>query len=370
MRIGIDVRSLAHNLTGVQRYTFSLIEALFKIDKENQYILFPREINQTGSNTGKRKNLLLGIARWTKVASWEQFFLPLDALYRSIDAFHFPACAAPLLFPCPYVVTIHDMIYQLHPEKTIPSFRAYLNIMTPLIARKAKRIITVSHNSKKDIMRLLNIPGDKISVIYQAISEVFRPVRDSTLLQRILGKYQISSNYIFTVGTLEPRKNIVRLIRAFSILKHLKQYDGQLVIAGAKGWFYDEIFKVVEGLNLKKDVVFTGYVPDRELVYLYNGARIFVFPSLYEGFGLPPLEAMSCGVPVIASRISSLPEVVTDAAILVNPYDFNELAATIADLLHDEKLQTDLIETGFRNIQRFSWDKVARDTLAVYNSIA
>jgi len=370
MRIGIDVRSLAHNLTGVQRYTFSLIEALLKIDKENQYILFPRGINQTASNTDKRKNLLLQIAQWTKAVSWEQLLLPLDALCCNIDTFHFPAYAAPLLFPCPYVVTIHDMIYQLYPEETVPFFQTYLNVMTPLIAKMAKKIITVSQNSKEDIMRLLNIPEDKISVIYPGISESFKPAKDSTLLQRVLGKYQISSSYVLAVGTLEPRKNMVRLIKAFSVLKRAKQYDGQLVVVGGKGWFYDEIFQAVERLSLKKDVIFTGYVPDQELVCLYNGARVFVFPSLYEGFGAPPLEAMTCGVPVITSKASSLPEIVADAAILINPYDVSELAAAIADLLHDEKLQTELTEAGFRNVQRFSWDKAARDTLAVYNSIA
>jgi glycosyltransferase involved in cell wall biosynthesis len=226
-------------------------------------------------------------------------------------------------------------------------------------------IITVSKSTKKDVIKCLKFPEEKIKVIYNGVDERFKPLKN---YNDVLHKYNINPPYILYIGTLEPRKNIPALIKAFYKLKK-RGIRHKLVIVGKKGWKYKQIFRVVEDLNLRRDVVFTGYVSYNDLPKFYSAADLFVYPSLYEGFGLPPLEAMACGCPVITSNVSSLPEVVGDAGFIVDPSDIGGLSRTIKELLANDSLRENVIRKGLKRIKEFSWEKTAKESLKVYKEV-
>jgi glycosyltransferase involved in cell wall biosynthesis len=285
-----------------------------------------------------------------------------------LNIIHDPSVISPTLLSIKSkkIVTVYDLvpfIYpKLHPNQTLWSYRLFFK----KILNKSDMIITISQNSKKDLMRLFKINENKIKVIQLAVSEEFRILDDeqkkSAKQNNPLGKF------ILFVGTLEPRKNIPGLLRAFYQLKK-KGFEHKLVIVGKKGWKYEDIFRTIKKLNLKKEVIFLGYVPQEEIINLYNAADLFVFPSLYEGFGLPPLEAMACGCPVVVSNTSSMPEVCGNAALYVNPYNVPEIAQAMERVLTDTKLKKDMIKKGLKQAKKFSWEKNARETLEVYEEL-
>jgi len=289
------------------------------------------------------------------------------------------------------VVTIHDLGYLYYPEAHRLVDRLYLNLSTRYNARAATHLIADSSATKRDLIERYGIEPDKITVVYPGYDVLslskgnettFQPVRDEEAIEAVKARYGIAGDYVLFVGTLQPRKNLIRLIEAFSPSTRLRRAQSsrsgrrlsnpqspisnlQLVIAGKKGWLYEEIFQQVEELELEGKVVFTGYVVAGDLPALLSGAGLFVFPSLYEGFGLPVLEAMACGTPVICSNASSLPEVAGDAALLVDPLDVEGLAAAMERVLGDEALRAELIERGFERARKFSWERCARETLDV-----
>jgi glycosyltransferase involved in cell wall biosynthesis len=374
LHIGLNAHLLSmgesYRGAGINRYIYNLLITLPVVDPNNRYTAF----------LGERRfstNLALSL-RFSRISTvrpevrilWEQFVQPFALRKEEIDLLHSMAFVTPLVSPCPSVVTIYDLSFALFPEGLKRNKRLYLSLFTPISARRARLVIAISESTKRDIVRLFGITPEKVEVVYLGICENFRPLPEEEV-EAFRKKRGLPERFILFVGTIEPRKNLTRLIEAFSLLSPLSPLPFPfsplpLVIVGAKGWLYEEVFAKVEELGLEREVIFPGYIPWGELPLWYNAATIFVYPSLYEGFGLPPLEAMACGTPVIASNASSLPEVVGDAGILVSPGDVDGLAEAMKLLLSDETLREDLSRRGLRRAKGFSWEKTAEKTVQVY----
>ena len=271
---------------------------------------------------------------------------------------------------CPTVVAIHVLIEFRIPGKFSRLRMLYRSIAVPITARRADAIITVSKNSKKDIVELLKIPAEKVVVIPNGIAPVFRTIDEHELV-KLRNTYQIPRRYILYVGTLDhPGKNAMTLIKAFESLKRAGNSTHELVLIGKPGKGYEEIEQVINKSKFRQDILIKGYVGDEELIAWYNCAEVFAFLSLYEGFGLPALEAMACGVPVIVSNQSSLPEVVEDAGIMVNPLDIEEATEALKNLTENKELREKLRIAGKKQAEKFSWDKAAYDTYRILESVS
>lgn len=370
MNIAIDLTPIPSQKTGVGTYAVNLIRALGEFDNKNQYWIFVKSFHSQDFDPKRENFHIVACSNILQNGSlrvlWEQFILPIHLFRKKIKVLHSIHYTIPLFAPCRRVVTFHDMTFFLFPEKHIFIKRIFFRLIIPFSARKADRLIAISKNTKKDIVKILGIATDKIDVVYLTVDNIFRPIENSSAVFQIKKKYRIQNNFILYVGTLEPRKNIVSLIKAYHKLVSQNRIKHQLVLAGKKGWGYQEIFKIVQDFNLSEKIIFTGYIPEEELVFLYNAADLFVYPSLYEGFGIPPLEALACGTPTIASNISSLPEVVDDAAILVNPYNVEGLSQAIYKLLIDEKLRHILKGKGLKKAKEFSEERLAKETIRAY----
>jgi len=305
---------------------------------------------------------------------WTHLRLSAEMAVRPPAVLFVPAHVLPLIHPRRSVVTVHDLGYLAYPEAHKPGDRRYLDWSTRWNARRATTVIADSAATKADLIRAYGVDGRKIQVIHLGRDETLVPVRDAQILAEVRVRHGIAAHYMLYVGTLQPRKNLARLIEAFARAAAAPAFAGlQLVLAGKKGWLYDDLFAQVERMGLTGRVLFPGYVEDADLPALLSGALAFVFPSLYEGFGIPVLEAGACGVPVITSNTSSLPEVAGDpsagsgeaAALLVDPHDVDAIAEAMNRLVTDEALRAELSRRGLANVQRFSWEKCARETLAV-----
>ncbi|MEW6696499.1 MAG: glycosyltransferase family 4 protein [Bacillota bacterium] len=360
MNIIIEGSNLSNIKAGIGNYTYNLLNYLLKIQEDiNSTVLLRPDIKQL--NLGERIQTIKAKGVYTK-------YLPYDAenLSGKYDLLHEPSYI-PRIFRGKTVATVCDMSYRLfpqyHPRRRVALFRLFEHRMC-----RANKIITISQNSKKEIIELLGIPEEKIAVTYLGASAEFKPMMIYKEQIRLLrAKYNLPETFILYVGTIEPRKNLERLIGAFSVMKQQGVYkDVKLVLAGGKGWLYEQVFKSVQENRLEEEVLFTGYVQEDDLPALYNMAMIFVYPSIYEGFGLPPLEAMSCGIPVVSTNTSSIPEVVADAGILVNPYDIVELSEVMKKLLDSKTLRDELSKKGLARATTFSWAKCAQETFQIY----
>lgn len=268
------------------------------------------------------------------------------------------------------VVFVHDMAYKVHPETVRRKTRNLLNLALKKSCKRADKIITISEFSKKEIVKYLNIPEDKISVMFCGVDRsIYNPNYSKEKVKEIIQKYKIGSEYILYLGTLEPRKNIVRLIHAYSQLKKENVDTPKLVLAGRKGWMYKEVFETVKNLDLEGAVIFTGYINENDAPKLIKGAKMLVFPSLYEGFGMPPLEAMACGTPVLVSNAASLPEVVGDAGLQVDPFSIDDIKNGIKLLLEDEIKRSELSLKGIERAKLFTWDKSVEIVQKVFEEI-
>jgi glycosyltransferase involved in cell wall biosynthesis len=372
MLIGVDAsRAVAARRTGTENYSFYLIRELLALDEAHRFRLY--------FNQAPPWDLLPGAAEWRVMPFprlWTHLRLSWEMLVDPPDLLFVPSHVLPLLHPRRSAVTVHDLGFLYHPEAHTLSQNLYLRWSTRHNARAATRVLADSQATRRDLVYHYSIPDSKIAVVYPGRDETLAPVTDLALLSAVRARYGLAGPYLLYVGTLHPRKNLVRLVEAFGSLLR-SSADGpraptaglQLVLAGKKGWLYDDILDQVRKLGLSDRVVLTGYVPDADLPALLSGALAFVFPSLYEGFGLPLLEAMACGTPVICSNASSLPEVAGDAALLVDPTDTEALAEALAHLLADEGLRRALVERGFRQMQRFSWRRCAEETLHVLEEV-
>ena len=363
MRIGFDLSITKINQAGTSIYAANLIKTLRQVDTGNQYLLFA--VNQQ-SDMSSIKSVHTRLNTIYRDIIWTHTVLPYQLARASIDIIHMPANVIPLFSPCKTVVFIHDTTVFDFPEKFSVWQRTYARFFTLFAATHASAILTNSEQSKRDIIKHFKVNPTKIIVTYLAAASEFRRIPKSEITT-IKQKYELKT-FILTVGTLEPRKNMLRLLQAFAQLR-ANGFSGMLIHAGPKGWLYDDVLAEVDRLKLQDSVRFLGRVPIQDLVGLYNAASLFVYPSLYEGFGLPVLEAMACGCPVITSATSSLPEVAGDAALLVDPYNVEKLAAAMAEILDNQALATTLRERGVKQAKLFSWERCAQETLAVYNQL-
>lgn len=303
---------------------------------------------------------------------WTQFALPLR-LYitkKRPDVFFSPGHYAPRFSPVPQVISIMDLAFFHFPEYFTRKDLAQLKSWTAYSIKRADAIITISHASKDDIIKQYTIPEEKIYVIYPGIKAGMTLQHSVSAMNELKAKYSLSGKYILFVGTLQPRKNILRLIEAFSILSKKRAFsDIELVIVGKKGWSYEEILQAPEKFAVGDRVKFLDFVPDEDLPLLYQQAQCFVLPSLYEGFGLPVLEAMKHNCPVITSNVSSLPEAGGDAAVYIDPLSVSDIAEKLEKVLSDKNLRNTMIEKGRRQIQKFSWEKAAKETLKILEKV-
>jgi glycosyltransferase involved in cell wall biosynthesis len=296
---------------------------------------------------------------------WEQIVQPVVLRRARVDLAHGLAFVTPLISPCPTVVTIFDLSFIRFPDAFRRANRAYLRLFTSLSARRAWRVIAISEHTRRDVVQLLDVPAERVEVVYCGVGQAFKPCPTADV-QALRRRRNLPERFILFVGTLEPRKNVRRLIEAYAQIRDL---GVGLVIAGGKGWLYEDIFASVERMGLSNEVFFAGYVPTEELPLWYNAADLFVFPSLYEGFGLPPLEAMACGTPVISSNAASLPEVIGEAGLMVAPQDVEGLSAAMRQVLTDQHLRAQLRERGLQQARKFSWKKTAQQTVEVYRQV-
>lgn len=374
VRITIDVSPAVHRHAGLGRYSHELLAALTALDHNNDYSAFYYA-------TGRDERLDPPIDRipakkiWLPAKPWRlsvllAYFLraSMDSWIPPSDIFHATDHLLPPL-KCATVFTIHDLIFRFFPEYHLPLNRWYLSLMLPRFMRRADAIIAVSENTKRDATRLLDISPDKIAVIHEGVNQSYRPITDPRQLGAVRAKYLLPQHFILYLGTIEPRKNLPTLVEAYRLLLDRDRMTPTLVIAGRKGWLYRPVFDRVRDLGLDTQVLFTDYIESSDLPALMSAAELFVFPSLYEGFGLPPLEAMACGTPVICSNTSSMPEVVGDGGLLFNPRDVSACADAMERVLKDDNLRAGLRARGLSQAARFTWERTARETLKVYERV-
>jgi len=364
-KIAFDLRRIKN--PGIGRYMKCLVEALLAHEQHEYLLIMPPGTEEMISVSGKRAEKLSSKLKYYSIR--EQLELPKILRAHRIDLLHSPHFMLPLRRACPSVVTIHDVIY-LACKQDLPSRlgRLYYRGMMAAAVRAADRIITDSEFSKQDIMRHLKIGSSKIDVIYPAVGAEFHRVTDEGRLQSMRSKYAISGEYVLYAGILKPRKNHAGLLRAFRRLLDAVG-DAQLVIAGPKDEAETELRRLAEDLGVTAKVIFTGFVEECDLPALYSSARLYACPSLYEGFGFTVLEAMACGVPVVCSNQTSLPEVAGDAALYADARSPEQFGRALGQAWHDCKLRNSLVQSGHKNLQRFSWDRAAAQTLAVYHQV-
>ncbi|MFC2029535.1 glycosyltransferase family 4 protein [Chloroflexota bacterium] len=369
MLIGIDAsRSSSIHRTGTENYSYHLIRELLALRSPHVLRLYFRDEPPLGlcERCGAEAECsVMPFPRlWTHARlSWEMRQNPPDLLFV-------PSHVLPVVHPRRCVATVHDLGYHYHPEAHTLSQNLHLRWSTRHNARAAARIMADSEATRADLIRFYRLPSSKIEVVYPGIDEGLRPVSDAGLLADVSERYGIAGPYLLYVGTLHPRKNLVRLVEAFALAAGDLPASLQLVLAGQKGWLYEDILSVIRRHALSDRVRLTGYVPDSDLPALLTGAMAFVFPSLYEGFGFPVLEAMACGTPVVCSSSSSLPEVAGDAALFVDPLSVNALAEGLVQIVQDGVLRARLVERGFRQVNCFSWRRCAEETLGILEEVA
>jgi glycosyltransferase involved in cell wall biosynthesis len=371
MRIGINASKISDVHTGVGRYTSNLCRSILKAGSKNDYYFYaPGRMGNTIPANIEGTHLekpAASIRNNTLRILWEQMVLPIYSKKDRLDLFHYTDHALSLLFrKCPIIITVHDIAYLRLPNLLNTSRKIYKKNILQVSIKKADIIIADSYATKKDIIEYFGIREGKIRVIHLGVESRFCPISNVEVFRL---KNNIPSKMILNVGTLEPRKNVVSLIRAFKKLREKGVEGYKLVIAGEKGWLYEEIFREVGHSDLNQEILLLGVVRDEDLPLLYNCADIFVYPSLYEGFGLPPLEAMACGIPVITSNTSSLPEVIGDAGIMVDPTDVNALCESMYILLKDKELWNRMRKMGLERSKLFSWEKTAEKILKVYDEV-
>lgn len=374
LTVGFDATSAVRQQAGIGRYTRELLRALSQRDDEIRYRVFYCGHGTDASGLpplpSRFRVRSLPVSDRVSNAVWHRARvpLPIEPLIGRISLFHSPDYAAPPTFSRPTLITVHDLAFERVPECAVPSLRAYLQKVVPRAARQATHIIAVSQATKRDLMDLYGVPDGKVTVIHEGIAPSLEDRPQSYVSRTMLAPFGINEQYILTVGTIEPRKNYVRLLEAYAEL--LKRgVNHRLVIAGAPGWMYEPVFDRIRELGLTRRVTLLR-PSDEHLAALYGGADAFVYPSLYEGFGIPALEALAAGVPSVVTERSALPEVVGDAAVLVDPTDVGALADTIQLVIRDKNLRARLRQQGPDQAAKFSWARAAAATAEVYRALA
>jgi glycosyltransferase involved in cell wall biosynthesis len=368
VRIGIDARKL-HDF-GIGTYIRNLLRQLVRMDHDTEFVLLCRPLDrQTLSLLGENFRPVVETAANYSIA--EQFKIPWALRRERVELFHAPHYVLPPLVSCRSVVTIHDCIHLMFPQY-LPSrlALAYARTSIMMASKRANRVLTVSESSKRDILRFVDVPADKIDVIYNAYDEQFGVEPREEDVVRVRERYQLHDEFVLYAGNVKPHKNLERLIDAFHIVRNRGLDHLKLVLIGDEISKYAALRRAVHQHQLHKYVRFLGYLPEATLAVMYRLAGVFVFPSLYEGFGLPPLEAMASGTPVVTSNVSSLPEVAGDAAVLVDPYDPVAIADGIYTVLTDEAIRRDLRQKGIARASQFSWEQSVRRVREIYKEVA
>jgi alpha-1,3-rhamnosyl/mannosyltransferase len=377
MRIALDGIPLNTPRTGIGHYTFELASALARLSPADDFelvanidvALSAQLAAGTGDGDALPPNLRAAFPRTAGLRSrWWSLGLPLYARESRLALFHGTNYHVPLWGQCPAVVSVHDLSPLLHPETHPERLVRLTRARLPTMLRAAAHVLTDSESVRAEIVEHLHVAPGKVTAVPLAPRRSFRPM-DADAAREICGRLGVGDDFLLFVGTVEPRKNLLTLVRAFDLLLRETAHRPRLVIAGQRGWLNEELYALVEGAHLRERVLFTGYVTDEELRALYTSCRLTVYPSLYEGFGLPPLEAMACGAPVVASRIPVIEETVGGAALLVPPTDAGELAAAVARLLEDDAARGLLVAEGFARAAQFTWERTARLTLEIYRSV-
>jgi glycosyltransferase involved in cell wall biosynthesis len=368
VRIAVDASTISTQ-GGPRTYVLGLLDALLQLDLENEYVIFYNDPAHLGRFPKAKEIVIPGKSPLARL--WrEHVLLPQACRRERIDLLHCPKSAIPFYSPCPTVVTLHDLIPLRHPETEKLAARIYWRLQIPIAARRSSFIITDSEHARQEIIADFKVDPERIKAIMLGFNPEMLAQRDPAAAQAARAKYGLPDSYLLYVGTIQPRKNIDTLIEAYYRLQQQRCELPKLVIVGRKGWLYDKLFARIAALGLADAVLFTGFVPDEELPYIYDGARLFAYLSFFEGFGLPPLEAMACGIPVVTSDATSLPEVVKDAGIAVPPADVDKVAEAIARILGDSGYAAFLGQRGRERARLFSWEAAARETLEVYRRVA
>lgn len=371
MRIGIDATALPPRPVGAGNYIIHLIRALAEVNDRYELVVFAhpggRELIAVPESERFRWAVIPGRNPVLRLL-WEQTALPRLAGSTRLDLLHSLHYTRPWRLPCLSVVTLHDMTFFLYPQLHTRSKRVFFPPAIRASARTADALITVSESTRRDSMRLLGVPAEKIFATQLGVDPAFRPVQDPVLRAEVRQKYNLPERFILYVGLVEPRKNLPGLIQAYRSAVE-QGITHRLVVVGRFGWRYRQVLEEIETLGLQGQVQFTGYIPQQDLPIVYNLATLFVYPTLYEGFGLPALEAMACGTPVVTSDIASLPEIVGEAGILVPPGDQQALSQALHTALTDQALQNRLATKGPERASQFTWERTARQTLQVYQHV-
>ncbi len=375
-RIGINAQKLStsesYHAAGSSRYVYSLLRELRALELPETIVgyLGPGE---HPDDLAPRERFYTRHATWPTVRpsvriAWEQVVLPRWARHDRITLLHGAVNAIPLAWRAPSVVTILDLTFRLIPAAFNRGNRLYLRWAVAFAAARADRIIAISEATRQDVIRYLHVPPDRVKRVYCGVESYFQPIENGRL-RDFRKKQGVTRPFILYLATIEPRKNLIRLIDAYGELRRRKATDHDLVLAGGPGWGVETIVEHVGAVGLDGHVRFVGFVPEPEIASWYNAADLFVYPSEYEGFGLPALEALACGTPVIASNRSSLPEVVGEAGVLVDPTDTGAMADAMQRVLEDERLQSRLSAAGPEQARSFSWRRTAEETLDVYRAV-
>jgi glycosyltransferase involved in cell wall biosynthesis len=383
MKIAIDIRALQDRIhSGVQEYLLCLLEEIFKIDQENKYLLF-----SSGKNKLIREDIKELLKKYSNIkikhlnypnklqaVCWRFLNWPnLNKFLERPDVFFAPNInILPRHILKKTIITFHDLSFKRFPEFFSYKSRLWHWFIRPeFLAKESKKIFSVSESTKQDIEYFYNIQDEKITTIFLGKRGDLKPIEKSIrTLEKIAHKYNLPNNFILFLGTLEPRKNIVAIIRAYNLLRNCNPELGKykLVLAGPKGWLFGRIFHEIQKSKYKKDILFLGPIDRSERIYLYNLAKIFVYPSFFEGFGLPLLEAMSCGLPIITSNRSSLSSVIGEGGIMVDPYRFSEITWAMELLLNDPILRKKLGKKAIQIAQKFSWENCAQETIKLFKN--
>ena len=366
MRIGIDARLVYYSQAGIGQYILHLINGLAQIDHENEYVILQSRKDDT---------TILQQPNFRRVSLWtpshhrlERLSMNVELMRLGLDVLHSPDFIPPHRPSCKSVITIHDLAFLLYPHFLTKESARYYGHIDQAVCW-TDHIIAVSNSTKRDTVEHLGVPDDKITVVYEATNPIFHPIDRNQARQQVRDRYGVNGSFILFVSTIEPRKNVPTLLLAFHKLREAYQQDVQLVLAGGKGWLFEDVYNMIGELRLDDQIHMIGQVPSEDLLNLYNAAEMLAHPAFYEGFGLPPLEAMSCGLPTVVSNVASLPEVVGDAALLIDPNDGDELTVAMWRVLTDQKLNQEMRAKGLRQAERFSWTRAAHETLDIYRQV-
>lgn len=375
MIIGLEVTAAVRQRGGIGRYVRELLRALAALDNENQYRLFYASTNDdthmlpelpSNFRTCRLPFHDIWLARmWQRM----RVPIPVELITGRVDVYHSPDFTLPPTLPrTPTLLTVHDLSFVRHPRSAAPGLRDYLNLVVPRSVRHATHVLADSESTKEDLMSIYKTPEKKITVLYAGVAAGFKPPEDARELADVRVLYGLGEQpYVLSIGTLQPRKNHARLIEAFDCALRDSEYN--LVLAGDQGWQYEGARAQIEERGLHRRVLFPGFVAEKHLQALYSAAKVMAFPSLYEGFGLPVLEAMACGVPVLASNSPCLPEVAGDAALMVDPRNVRAMAAGITELVYNSELRESLRVKGLERATKFCWENSAAELLRIYHAL-